>query len=333
MFVTGGGLRIDYLITRDGKAMNGLIGGNAIYSAVGAKLWTEGVTPWARRGDNYPKGWLKSLTEKGLSARGLVPVEGIYDHRTFFAYTEDGERVDTNPAHHYARINQPLPPELLDYTNSTPGQENPITFEPLALRPSDWPETLIDTKAVHLAPMPLSSHLQLPQFLRDIGVDLITLDPGERYMIPENSKHLHEMIPLVDIFIPSEQELKTLFGKQANLLESCRLLSDWGAKLVVTKLGDRGVAIYEHKSDRLKLFPAIHESGNSQVVDVTGAGDAFCGGFLAGMYLIGNLMNAISMGSVSASIVVEGYGALYALEQPAMEAFLRLSHLSDSALH
>jgi ribokinase len=47
---------------------------------------------------------------------------------------------------------------------------------------------------------------------------------------------------------------------------------------------------------------------------VTGAGDAYCGGFLVGLHQTGDPLEAALMGSVSASLVIEGTGALYALE-------------------
>ncbi len=43
--VTTGGLRTDYLITRDGQAHSGLPGGNALYAAAGAAMWTDDVAP------------------------------------------------------------------------------------------------------------------------------------------------------------------------------------------------------------------------------------------------------------------------------------------------
>jgi ribokinase len=80
-------------------------------------------------------------------------------------------------------------------------------------------------------------------------------------------------------------------------------------------------------------LPAYHKRGERRVVDVTGAGDAFCGAFLVGLYSTGDVGEAIRLGSVSASIVVEGYGALYALGQAGDSARLRLNHLNRVEFH
>jgi sugar/nucleoside kinase (ribokinase family) len=220
LIVCAGGLRIDYLITRDGHAHCGLPGGNALYAAAGAKLWADEVALWARYGQNYPASWLGTLADIGLDTAGLIPLAEDQDHRTFYAYTPGGARDDTRPGDHFARIGQPLPPALADYVHSTPQQDDPHVFEPLAPRAEDWPETYGGAAAVHLAPLPLASHLHAPPRLREAGVQLISVDPGERYMIPERIPYLQRLLPQVDAFLPSDQEVRSLFGDDVDLWEA-----------------------------------------------------------------------------------------------------------------
>jgi ribokinase len=85
--------------------------------------------------------------------------------------------------------------------------------------------------------------------------------------------------------------------------------------------------IYEAKSGRKTHLHPYHEPGDSRIADTTGAGDAFCGGFLAGCTITGDIIKAAEMGLVSASIVLEGYGALYALNQLSGEPERRFKHL------
>ena len=215
--VTGGGLRIDYLITRDGKAHIGLPGGNALYAAAGASFWTERVALWARYGRNYPQRWLTELEQYGLHTQGLIPVPGDHDHRTFYAYTAGGRRVDTDPAAHFARFNHPLPVALRDYIHSTPGQDDPYAYEPLAPRPEDWPDRFDHVSSVHLSPLPLATHLHVPRVLRQRGVQQISLDPGERYMIRKRLPYIQQILSTVDVFLPSDQEVRSLFGNQVDI--------------------------------------------------------------------------------------------------------------------
>ena len=324
-FVTAGGMRIDYLITHAGEAQINQIGGNALYAAVGAALWQQPIGLWARLGENYPREMLKTLPQQAIVGDGLVPVAGWQDHRTFFAYTPNGPRDDSNPAAHFARIGQPLPPELETYQLSTPNLEHPTDYDPLALRPEDWPSAYDDITAVHLAPLSLATHMHTPQKLRQQGVPQITLDPGERYMIPECADYVRQILPQIDVFLPSRMEIYSLFGEGVDLWETAVTLHQWGANIVVIKNGRHGVLVSDGKNGRKAHIPAYHQNSKN-VVDVTGAGDSFCGGFMVGLAQTQDPIQAAQYGTISSSLVVEGYGALYALSRQA-EAAQRLQQI------
>ena len=315
-FVAGGGLRLDYLITHLGEARADLLGGNALYAAVGAAIWAQPVELWARVGQNFPQRWLAALPAQGIGTSGLVRIPGDQDHRTFYAYTPDGRRDDTQPEVHFARINQPMPAALHGYIHSTPGQDDPDRYEPLALRPSDWPSvwTNSPTQGVHLSPLSISTHWRVPPHLRRCGVRWITIDPGERYMLPEHIPIIRQILAQVDAFLPSDQEVRSLFGAQVELWQAAETLCQWGAPLVVIKNGANGVLLLQGKGGSRIHLPAYHRLGDDRIVDVTGAGDAFCGGFMAGLAQSGDAVAAARQGLVSASYAIEGYGALYALE-------------------
>jgi sugar/nucleoside kinase (ribokinase family) len=327
-FVTGGGLRIDYTITHTGKANIRQPGGNCVYAAVGAKLWGAEVGIWARKGENYQNAWLHKLQEAGIHTDGLVTIPGSHDHRTFFAYTYDGRRDDLNPAAHFARINHPFPPDLLDYVDSTPGQDDPNEFETLGIRPTDWPQVYNGVTAVHLAGHGLRSHLTIPPMLRQQGVTQITFDPGERYMIPTRQEYIRQIIGQADAFLPSEMEIRSLLGEETGYLAAAQALCNWGAKLVIVKMGAGGVLVVE-KNGRYTHLPAYHSPNDPRVIDVTGAGDAFCGGFMVGLAHTNDPVQAAQMGLATASIIVEGYGTLYALTQPPEKINQRLAYLKQ----
>jgi ribokinase len=67
----------------------------------------------------------------------------------------------------------------------------------------------------------------------------------------------------------------------------------------------------------------------AKVRDVTGAGDAYCGGFLAGLVQTHAPLEAALRGTVSASLVIEGVGAMYALDSTPGLAEARLQSLRD----
>jgi len=331
MIVVGGGLRVDYLITQDGQAYCGMAGGNALYAAVGAALWSGETGLWGRIGNNYPVQWLEELHSENIRLEGIKKLPGIHDHRTFFAYMPDGRRDDTRPATHFDRIGQPLPDELAEYVHSTPGQDDPDHYEPLALRPADWPSDYDGAIAVHLSPLCLRTHLRVPPFLRERGVRLVSVDPGERYMVPELTPYVRQVLSQIDVFLPSESEVRSLFGEDVSLVTAAQEFVSWGPRWVVIKCGVEGILVVSRQDNQVYRFLPWHKSGDFHVVDVTGAGDAFCGGFMSGLASGKELAAAAAQGLVSASLVIEGYGALYALGRDREEAWRRVRQLISAS--
>ncbi|MCP5098656.1 MAG: carbohydrate kinase family protein [Chloroflexi bacterium] len=328
-FITSGGMRIDYLITHEGEARVGMVGGNGLYAAVGAAIWRQDVGLWARIGVNYPEQWLQDLQQIGFTTEGLVRVDGHQEHRTFFAYTADGRRDDLNPKAHFAKIYHPFPPELEGYTHSALGQDEPHRFEPLAVRPEDWVAAYDGVTAVHLSPLSLATHLHVPAMLRKKSIQQISCDPGERYMVPARQPFIKQLLPQIDVFLPSNKEIRSLFGEHADLWAAAETLCDWGAPMVVIKNGAKGVLILEGSTGKRTTVPAFHKSPDPRVIDITGAGDSFCGGFMVGLAETGNPIQAARMGVVSSSLVIEGYGALYALGRRE-EGNGRLRHITPA---
>ena len=120
-----------------------------------------------------------------------------------------------------------------------------------------------------------------------------------------------------------------MFGEGVDLWDAAERLCRWGAPLVVIKNGANGVLVQEGVKGRRTHLPAYHQADDPRVVDVTGAGDAFCGGFMVGLAQTGDATSAARMGLASASYVIEGYGALYALGHSAGKA-TRLATLASS---
>jgi cytidine kinase len=119
---------------------------------------------------------------------------------------------------------------------------------------------------------------------------------------------LAKSIAGVDIALMNDAELRML-TEEPNLLRAARSVMEMGPRMVVAKQGEYGAALYTEDS----VF-AIPAYPLETVVDPTGAGDSFAGGFLG--YLDahpGDLENqtlrrAMTYGSVMASFNVEEFG-------------------------
>jgi sugar/nucleoside kinase (ribokinase family) len=87
-------------------------------------------------------------------------------------------------------------------------------------------------------------------------------------------------------------------------------LAKYGCEIIVIKYGERGQLIYDAASRNRWEVPPYP----ARLVNPIGAGDAFCGGFLAGYRRTYDPVQAALYGNISASLVVEGHSAFYALD-------------------
>jgi len=321
-FAVVGGLREDYVITPDDEVHLRQLGGNAIYAAVGARLWAGPVGVVGRIGLNYPAEWLPIIAARGLDTAGIIRDPQPLDNRTFYAYRTLEERDDLNPAEHFARLGRPLPAALEGYATSTEGQASRDTPGPLGVRPEEMPAAYRRAQGVHLSPFDFYMHYTFPAWLRQQGVGCVTCDPSVRYMQPQFTEDVRHILRHVDAFLPSEMETRGFFAEPLrDLWQAAEAFGALGAPCVVLKLGARGQYVYDTATGRKWHVPAYP----ARVVDVTGAGDAYCGGFLVGLAQTGDPLEAALRGCVSASLVLEGLGALYALDHPAGELERRIA--------
>jgi ribokinase len=319
-YCTAGGLRVDYLITPEGQVRLRQMGGNAVYSAVGAGIWTKQVGILSRVGDNYPQEWLDRLEDAGIRTEGVQRVAGWHDMRTFYAYLDLETRVDSDPTRYFDALGEPVPADLNGYVDSTPGQDL-LWFTPLAVRPFDLPSSYSSARGAHLCPQGWVSHRDLARALAELGI-WVSLDPGERYIRTELADQMFSVLPWLGAFLPSEQEVELLLGR-CDPWWAAERFARAGPSLVVVKAGGRGSLLYDHRGRKRWKIPAYP----TEVVDVTGAGDAYCGGFMVGYLETQDPVMAGCYGAISASFVLEGYGALHALRYTRAQAEGRLAIL------
>lgn len=317
-YIAAGGLRIDYLITADGQAHLREMGGNAPYAAVGARIWSPDAAILSRVGANYPAEWLRRLEDAGICTEGVRWVPGWQEMRTFYAYLDPETRVDTDPERYFSRLSLPLPDDLMGYVHSTPGQDGQ-DYSLVSPRPDDLPASFWGAQAAHLSPLELPSQRALPPALAEKGIH-VSLDPGERYMKPSLAHAVFSLLGHVDVFLPSQQEVESLLG-EGDRWEAAHRFAAAGPEVVVIKAGAMGSLLYDRSREERWIIPPC----TANLVDVTGAGDAYCGGFMVGFLEIRDPVLAGCCGAVAASFVLEGFGALYALRHTRAEAELRLA--------
>jgi ribokinase len=110
------------------------------------------------------------------------------------------------------------------------------------------------------------------------------------------------MIKRAFVLMPNQNELK-LLTKRASYREGAKILLDKGVEIVAVKLGSKGCYVTDgRESHNLEPFKV-------KVVDTTGAGDAFCAGFLYGLIKGKSLFDCGRLGNFVASRNIMKMGA------------------------
>lgn len=312
-FIVAGKITRDYLILPSDQVVLDAPGGNALYAAVGVAIWDPEPPPGivARVGEDYPKEWLEEFARRGLDIRGVQVMAEAVDVRTFSAYTSRSVRSSEDPVAHFARLGLPFPKSLLGYRGSDSYLDSRTQLLPISLRQGDIPPEYQDASAAHLCPLDYLTHSLLPAVLRQMEFTTVTLDPSPGYMNPTFWDDVPALLTGLTAFLPSEEELCALFqGRSTDLWEMAVALAAYGCEIIVIKRGEGGQLLYDSASRtrwEVTAYP-------SRMVDPSGAGDAFCGGFLAGYRRSYDPLEAVLYGNISASLVVEGTGPFYALD-------------------
>jgi sugar/nucleoside kinase (ribokinase family) len=146
---------------------------------------------------------------------------------------------------------------------------------------------------------------------------------------------LKKVLLRVDTIILNDEESRQLSGEH-NLPKAARAIHAMGPRNIIIKRGDAGALMFYFRDGKLSVF-AAPAYPLEQVLDPTGAGDTFAGGFIgslarSGAFDPGAIRRAMFHGSVMASFCVEGiaHDRLKTVTMPEIEtryaAFCDLTH-------
>lgn len=326
-YVIAGQLRRNYVITTQNKAILDVPGGGLLYAAAGMAVWDSGIGLIGRVGEDYPQDWLAEMAQRGFDTRGIHVLPEAVDLRYFVAYPDSETKSTDNPVAHFARLGLPYPKSLLGYTPPEPQIDSRTQPTPLTIRQNDFPPDYLDATAAHLCPLDFLSHTLLPSVLRRGHITSITLDPGANYMNPTFWNDIPVLLNGLTGFMASEEKLTSLFqSRSTDLWEMAETLAGYGCEIIVIKRGKQGQYLYNGASHERWIIPAYPVN----VVDLTGAGDAFCGGFLTSYRHDYDPLRATLAGNISASMTIEGTHPFYALDALPGLAQARLEALQET---
>lgn len=268
-----GTVALDSVRTPHGERKR-MLGGSAVHFSMSCRLFTE-VHLVAVVGRDFPARHTRFLKDKGIVLDSLIRSEGTTFHW-------EGEYAgDLNCA-----LTKKTELGVL------------ASFSPVVSRAQSRIRNIF---LANVDPAIQAGLLDCMSAPRLVGLDSMN------YWIHNKRRELVALFPRVDIFVANEQEARDLSGEN-NLIKAARGLRRLGARMVLIKKGEHGVFfLCEDFVFSLPAFPT------ERVIDPTGAGDTFAGGFMG--YLSArprlsavDIRKAIAYGTICASFNVERFG-------------------------
>ncbi|MFL5392098.1 MAG: PfkB family carbohydrate kinase [Myxococcales bacterium] len=272
MLLVVGSVALDSVETPFG-AREEVLGGSATYFSAAASLLAP-VAVVGVVGEDFPLGQLEFLRARGVSLDGLERVSG----KTFRWKGRYG--FDLNTA------------QTLDTQLNVFADFNPRLSER-------------ERKADRLFLGNIDPDLQM-RVLEQVERPKLVCADTMNFWIERKREALLRLLPRIDVLLVNDAEARELAG-EANIVKAASAIERMGVRAVCIKRGEYGALLVSGKE--VFYAPAFPLSA---VIDPTGAGDSFAGGFLALLDRLGredlrSLRQAVVMGCTIASFTVEAF--------------------------
>jgi sugar/nucleoside kinase (ribokinase family) len=268
-----GNLTLDEL-DRNGKVVV-RPGGSALYSSLAAAYLGARVSVFSNIGRDYPKSILSRFKNRGIDISGVKKLDGLTT-RFRISYRADSRKL-----------------ELIH-----PGQK---------VKPSSTP---ISFQAIHLGPVFSEVGLDELNYARrhskflSVDVQGLLRTKGPKGLVRLERRRIDPFLSKCNLVKATEDEARVI-APGATTVDAARQLLNKGAQYAIITRGRLGSLLVEKERSALHM-PSVPEA---KVVDLTGAGDIFVGGWLATFLSTGDARWAAAVGASFASLSARGIGA------------------------
>jgi sugar/nucleoside kinase (ribokinase family) len=247
-------------------------GGAALYAAMAAKTLLQNVTLVSAIGKDY-----KFTDTLSLLGSDYVRTFNMPSTRFTIRYNELGEA---------------------EYLKTAYGAGSRITASAVPTR------LLTPRSIVHISPMrPVKVEKIVKKIRKASPQNRISLNTWIQYIKKSrrNRRILKDLALEADFFVLNDHEAKAL-AETSSISTS---LTNLKAKMLIMTLGELG-AIISEKNGKIQMVPAL-STRTRNIVDTTGAGDVWCGAFVAAFKLTDDMMKSITIASILSSIKCSGW--------------------------
>jgi sugar/nucleoside kinase (ribokinase family) len=255
---------------------NRILGGAATFASVSSSMFTP-TSIVAAVGSDMPSEHLRALSSKGIDTKGIITIP-------------EGKTFHYDSSFDYDLSNRT--------TNKT--ELGVIAgFDPVI------PEEFIQSDYVYLAN---NDPIQNIKILRHFQKPRLVVCDTIEFWINGSRDDVIKMIEMTDGVVINDHEAR-LLCKEANLAKCAKKIMSWGSEFAIIKKGENGAILFTKEG---LVFPAA-AFFLDEIVDPTGAGDSFAGGFLGhiarkGVMDFATMKEAVIYGNVMGSFAVEDFG-------------------------
>ena len=253
-----------------------ILGGAATFASVSSSMFVP-TSIMAAVGSDMPSEHIRALISKGINTKGIIIIQGSKTFHYDSSFDYDLSNRTTNKT------------ELGVIAG----------FDPVI------PEEYIKSDYVYLANNDPKQNIKILRHFQNPR--LVVCDTIE-FWINGSRDDVVKMIEMTDGVVINDNEAR-LLCKEANLAKCAKKIMSWGSKFAIIKKGENGAILFTKEG---LVFPAS-AFFLDEIVDPTGAGDSFAGGFLGhiarkGMMDFATMKEAVIYGNVMGSFAVEDFG-------------------------
>lgn len=276
-YVAFSNLIIDDIVFPDGRTSWDTLGGGGLHALVGMRVWNASLGYAASVGPDLADKHREALNAFGVDVRGLAVRPGTKTARAWQLFEWDDYRTE------------------IFRTDMSEFREQKIQL-------ADLPADYLAAKGYHIQWGKVPELLELVGALRAANPDIKLVLEVSPTNFGEPEALWRELLPQIDLISPDEEESLGITGR-SDPHEICATYIDWGVPLVALRMGARGSLVYAADGQRWEL-PAVP----TEIVDVTGAGNSYCGGFTVALGEGLSPFEASLRAAVSASFALEQLG-------------------------
>ena len=278
-YITFSNIIIDDIVLWDGRTFMNTLGGAGTHALIGMAVWSDRLGYVATVGPDFTAEQWAQLAKLNIDVRGVKLIDEYTTTRAWQLFEPDERRIEI------------MRTDLQAFFDYTPY---------FAHMPADYRQA----RGVHVQwGHTFAELVELLQQFHDANPQVkLVWEPALEFL-DGSAADFRPVLERLALFSPDIEQAQQM-TKLADPNDMAKALLDWGSSCVAIRMGAAGSIVRTAAGEGWRI-PAVPPA---QLVDVTGAGNAYCGGFIYGLGEGESVLESALHAAVSASFAIEQFG-------------------------